>query len=140
MYHHMYENFSIPQSEADQMLAGKHIPAGYVNASQMCKANGKRFANYMQNKTGKAYAEAVLLDTGIPVSSLFVEIEGTPNGDSSLQGTWVHPDVAIHVGQWISPAFSLWCNRVLLKVLDPNFESERSAVSKRKNASSIVVE
>ncbi|MBW4525050.1 MAG: KilA-N domain-containing protein [Phormidium tanganyikae FI6-MK23] len=123
MYHHIYDEFSIPQSEQDQVLAGKLIPRGYVNGSQMCKANDKRFGNYIHNKSAKAYCDVVSLDTGIPASSLLIEIAGTPNGDPSLQGTWVHPDIATHLAHWISPAFYLWSNRVLVKVLDPKFDA-----------------
>jgi len=28
-------------------------------------------------------------------------------GDHRLQGTWVHPQVAINLGQWVSPAFAV---------------------------------
>lgn len=122
MYHHMYDNFSIPQSEQDQVLAGKFIPAGFVNATAMCKANGKRLSNWSRSNASIAFVEAVSLDTHIRASSLFIEVGGTPNGDPALQGTYVHILIALEVGRWISPQFGIWANKILNKVLDPSFD------------------
>ena len=51
---------------------------GYVNATAMCKANGKQWNDYWRT------------ETGIPVSSLCLSLKG-----GSYQGTWVHPQVAV---------------------------------------------
>jgi KilA-N domain len=42
--------------------------------------------------------------TGIPSAELIHTIQG---GDFRLQGTWVHPQVAIHLGQWVSAPFAV---------------------------------
>lgn len=44
-------------------------------------------------------------DTGIPISQLVISFKG--NTASFQQGTWIHPDVAIHLGQWCSPKFAV---------------------------------
>ncbi len=43
-------------------------------------------------------------DIGIPISELIQIVKG---GFSDLQGTWVHPQVAINLGQWASPKFAV---------------------------------
>lgn len=79
---HEIENTLIHQRAAD----------GYVNATAMCKAVGKDFYDYSRLKTTIAFIEELSSDTGIPGSELIISIKG---GNPSLQGTWVHPDVAI---------------------------------------------
>lgn len=133
MFPHLFNNSAIHQSEQDQTISGKLIPAGYVNATAMCQANGKKLSNYTRLESAKAYAEEVALDAHLRASSLVVELLGTPNGDPSLQGTYVHPDIALHIGQWISPKFALWCNRVLLKVLHPDFDPNDKEFIKSKD-------
>lgn len=41
---------------------------------------------------------------GFPISELVQSIRG---GNPELQGTWVHPQVAIHLAQWLSPEFAV---------------------------------
>ena len=42
--------------------------------------------------------------TGIPATRLIISISG---GTPHLQGTWVHPQVAVHLAQWLSPKFAV---------------------------------
>lgn len=41
---------------------------------------------------------------GFPITELVQSIQG---GNPTLQGTWVHPQVAIHLAQWLSPKFAV---------------------------------
>lgn len=77
---------------------------GYVNATAMCQAVGKQINDYARLKTTPQYLDALSSETGIPVSDLIQSIKG---GQPGLQGTWVHPQVAIHLAQWLSPEFSV---------------------------------
>jgi hypothetical protein len=45
---------------------------------------------------------------GFPISGLIVTLKG---GRPEEQGTWVHPDVAIHLAQWCSPKFAVAVSR-----------------------------
>ena len=75
MFTHLFANSAIHQTEQDQTIAGKLIPAGYVNATAMCKANGKRLANYTRLESSKAYAEAVSADTQVWGFLVFILID-----------------------------------------------------------------
>src|SRR5689334_12214916 len=77
---------------------------GYINATAMCEAVGKLFGHYRANKTTDAFLAALASDIGIPISELVQSVKG---GDPVLQGTWVHPKVAIHLAQWLSPEFAV---------------------------------
>lgn len=43
---------------------------GYINATAMCKAAGKRFNHYYDNGGNKAFIQELSSDTGIPASEL----------------------------------------------------------------------
>lgn len=77
---------------------------GYINATAMCKAAGKKMNDYMRLATTGAYLAELSADTGIPVTELLQIIQG---GEPHLQGTWVHPQVSTHLAQWLSPKFAV---------------------------------
>lgn len=91
---HRVENALIQQRASD----------GYFNATEVCKAAGKQFGHYLENATTKAFLKELAADIGIPISELIQMVRG---GNPSLQGAWVHPDVAVHLGQWLSPKFAV---------------------------------
>lgn len=100
-----YNNFTISTRESD----------GWVNLTQMCKANGVKFNDFLRLKSTKAYISSMAVDTGKPVSEIIEVVKG---GNSKNQGSWGHPEIALLLAQWISPEFHRWCNAhifVLLK-------------------------
>jgi hypothetical protein len=93
------QNTSIEKVNIDQRAND-----GYINATALCKACGKEFGDYNRLSTTKAFLEELSSDMGIPISELVNIIIG---GIPQLQGTWVHPQVAINLGQWASPKFAV---------------------------------
>ncbi|MGF1939267.1 MAG: KilA-N domain-containing protein [Nostoc sp. ChiQUE02] len=49
------------------------IPKGYVNATQMARANRKLLSDYIRLKSTKDYLQALENDMGIPISSLIID-------------------------------------------------------------------
>lgn len=82
----------------------QRVKDGYVNATAMCKAAGKAWADYNRLGSTEAFLQALSSDMGIPISEIVQSIRG---GQPSLQGTWVHPQVAINLAQWLSPEFAV---------------------------------
>lgn len=77
---------------------------GYINGTSMCKAAGREFGHYNSNQSTKDFLIELSAEIGIPISDLvYTTVGGTPR----LQGTWVHPRVAIHLAQWASPKFAV---------------------------------
>ena len=70
----------------------------------MCRAAGKLWADYNRLGYTDAFQKALSADMGIPISGLIQSVRG---GDPRLQGTWVHPQVAVHLAQWLSPQFAV---------------------------------
>jgi hypothetical protein len=87
---------------------------GYVNATAMCQANGKRWRDYSINERTQAYIAALAADAGIPATGLAESIKG---GRPDLQGTWIHPRLAVDLARWISPAFAVWMDGWFLETL-----------------------
>lgn len=87
---------------------------GYVNASAMCKANGRRWTLYRANDRTQAYIDALAADVGIPTTGLIaIRRGGTPD----QQGTWIHPRLAVDLARWISPQFAVWMDGWFLESL-----------------------
>lgn len=93
----------IPHSEANTVIYQRAVD-GYVNATAMCKAVNKNFADYARNANAQAFLAELSSVMGIPITELIQTLRG---GNPAYQGTWVHPDVAINLGQWCSPKFAV---------------------------------
>ena len=50
----------------------------------------------------------VSTEARIPASGL---VQISKGGDVSAQGKWIHPDVAVNLGQWCSPKFAVVVSR-----------------------------
>lgn len=121
---HNFNNSRIPQTDEDLNLNGNLVPNGYVNATAMCKANGKSWGHYWETKKAKSFAKTVTASViGITISDKPIDAVVIVQGgeDPTIQGTWVHPNVAIHLAMWISDDFALWATEVLLHVINGNF-------------------
>jgi hypothetical protein len=102
--HPFPQHLSIIIHSFNQIDIGQRVTDGYVNATAMCKAAGKEWSHYRENKTTKEFLDALAPVLGIPRTDLTQTIQG---GEPSRQGTWVHPRVAIHLAMWCSPEFAV---------------------------------
>lgn len=96
---------------------------GFINATAMCKAGGKEFKHWNSLESTKdlikALEEAINCEVGIltsgittnisdvriPTSQFIVSLKG--NSSKFSQGSWIHPDLAVHLAMWISPTFGI---------------------------------
>ena len=84
---------------------------GYVNATAMCKASGKQFHDYSRLVTTKEFVNEVSSIKGIPVNGLIQSVTGS---FSETTGSWVHPNIAIHLAQWCSPKFAVKVTQLVM--------------------------
>jgi hypothetical protein len=89
---------------------------GYVNATAMCKAGGRRWNHYQTNERTTEYLQALSGSAGIPADLLVTSIGTGPN---HLRGTWIHPRLAVDLARWISPAFAVWMDGWFLEQFQP---------------------
>lgn len=89
---HQVDAHLVPQREMD----------GYVDASAMCKAVGKKFTDYEKLTATKEFLNELSGRIGVSADKLVQKIS-----DGFQMEVWVHPDVAINLGQWCSPKFAV---------------------------------
>ena len=90
--------------KAENEVISQRVTDGYINATAMCKAAGRKMNDYTRLNTTKPFIGELSSVTGIPVTRLVLTISG---GTPHLQGTWVHPQVAVNLAQWLSPKFAV---------------------------------
>lgn len=101
----------------DADVVPQRVTDGYVNATAMCKAAGKLMADYIRLTSTQGFLQELSSDMGIPISSLVQVIKG---GQPHFQGTWVHPQVAINLAQWLSPKFAVLVSKWVFEWLSGN--------------------
>lgn len=104
----MQQHFDLIPHKAEGAIIYQRPTDGYINATAMCQASKKQWGHYRSNSTTEDFLLALSSDIGIPISDLVQSIKG---GDPRVQGTWVHPQVAIHLAQWCSPQFAVKVSR-----------------------------
>ena len=95
----------------DGELIYQRVKDGYINATAMCRANNRKMNDYTRLDTTKPFIQELTAVTGIPATELIQRIKG---GTPHLQGTWVHPQVAIHLAQWLSPKFAVLITKLVM--------------------------
>jgi hypothetical protein len=84
---------------------------GYVNATDMAKANGKHWLNYLQTDRAEAYLKALSRNLGIQSTPLYYIKQG--------EGAWIHFRVAIDFACWIGAEFAFWMGGWFLEKNNP---------------------
>ncbi|MDO4795542.1 MAG: KilA-N domain-containing protein [Brachymonas sp.] len=133
---HQYSLELIPH-KVESSVVQQRAKDGYINATAMCKACGKQFNDYTRLASTQAFLDALAIETGIPVSELNQVLKG---GNPELQGSWVHPQVAIHLAQWLSPKFAVmvskwvfdWMNGACARPVIMPYHIERHMINAHK--------
>lgn len=87
---------------------------GYLHATAMCMANGKKLNNYLRNIRTRVFLNELSAETRISVSDL---VQVRKGGSINDQGTYVHPRVAMNLAQWISPTFDVMVSGWVIDIL-----------------------
>lgn len=99
---HQY-SLSLIAHQVQNSIVEQRASDGYINATALCSAAGKRWHNYVRNETTGNFLRALEAKTRISVLLLNQQLT-SPEGVTS---TWVHPKVAIHLAQWLSAEFAV---------------------------------
>lgn len=101
----MQLSFNLISHQVDNVLIHQREVDGYVNASAICKASEKDFLVYLKEESTQNFIKELSDDLRIPQDKLVIKFDG---GTPELSGVyWVHPNLAIHLGQWCSPKFAV---------------------------------
>lgn len=88
---------------------------GYANATAMCTANGKLWADYQRLSRTQAYLEALAASLDLTPADLVIT---TTTGPNEFRGTWIHPRLAVDLARWISPEFAVWMDGWFLEQIN----------------------
>ena len=94
---------------------------GYVNATAMCKAYGKLFADYWRLERTTQYAQALSRSMGNPIDPL---IQAITTGPNDLRGTWIHPRIAVDLARWLHPEFAVMMDGWFLESFTPKLAAD----------------
>jgi hypothetical protein len=83
---------------------------GFINLTQMAKANGKRLDHFMKARKTQGYIDA--LTQSLQMGVLDSERGGTHDG------TWGHPSLAINLARWLSDEFAVWCDAHIFNLME----------------------
>lgn len=88
---------------------------GYIYATGLCKAVGKKMYNWLRLKETKSLQveieKRIVAQLGVTDSA----IEKYQRGN--VQGTWIHPDLGLNLAQWCSPNFSAQVSKWLRELI-----------------------
>jgi hypothetical protein len=84
---------------------------GYVNATAMCKANGRQWSKYRETDRCQEYIDA------LAETSDFGGLNPIDTKAGNGGGTWIHPQLAVDLARWISAPFAVWMDRWFLEEL-----------------------
>ena len=76
---------------------------GYVNVTKLCKAGGKEYSHWKENKNSEATIQALERSLGIPRDLIIRDIK---TGKNESRGTFVNRRLALIIAQWISADFA----------------------------------
>ena len=96
--------------EANGLQVSQRLEDGYLNLTQMAKANGKLIADYLRLDTTNAFLEELSTSMGIPIDQLVIKIV---KGQNHLRGTWGHPKVAINCATWCNTKFAVFVTNLV---------------------------
>ena len=98
------EDKQLPPLEVGKGYSIEHREEdGYINVTNLCKAGDKLFKNWKKTQKTKAFLE--VLSSTVLIGT--VELIKQNSGGNGERHTWVHPQVAINIAQWISPSFDV---------------------------------
>ena len=106
-----------------QIITEMRTSDGFINATRMCKAGGKKWFDYMRGDETQKFM--VALKAGYPAfKNLVISQHGGKHA-----GTWVHPQVAAHLATWISPEFAVAVSRLVVRYTSGQITTEESSAA-----------
>lgn len=83
-----------------------------VNATEMAKPFKKVAKDWLRTKQTNEFIHSLSVVRHISPTELVVKSQG-----GTVQGTWMHEDVAIEFARWLAPEFAIWCNDHIKELL-----------------------
>lgn len=119
-------NITIIEHKEEGYIVNQRIQDGYINATALCRASNKLFADYSRLKETKEFLTELSRSMGIPIDLL---VEQVTTGANESRGTYIHPQVAINLGQWLSPKFAVKVSKWISDWMNNKTSTNKTVVS-----------
>lgn len=116
---------AVIEREVDNSHINQRLLDGYINATALCQACGKKLNDYTRLKATNDFVTELSAETGIPATALIQIVRG---GEPQFQGTWVHPQVAINLAQWASPKFAVLVSKWVFEWMQGNINGQKKNI------------
>jgi len=87
---------------------------GWVNATGAAASYSKRPVDWLRLPGTKRYIDALCRRNEVGFSHFVQTHRG---GDLSIQGTWIHPKLAVMFARWLDIEFAIWCDEQIDSII-----------------------
>lgn len=102
---------------------------GYINASKFCKDANKKYNNWANNKKSNkliSTLKKLLNDNVDPIKKIIT-------GDNLTRGTYVHPELIIHIAAWCSAEYALQVSKIVIEYHSKEAINEKNKLLRLKD-------
>jgi hypothetical protein len=92
-----------------------NIKTGYINATKLCADGGKLLKNWSANKNSQELIIECLESHGLETQPVTMTVSGGQN--TTIRGTYAHPDLIPHIASWVSPKFAIKVSKIVNEFL-----------------------
>ena len=105
-----------------------------VNATEMAKPFKKVAKDWLRTKQTNEFIHSLSVVRHISPTELVVKSQG-----GTVQGTWMHEDVAIEFARWLAPEFAIWCNDRIKELLTVGMTATQPTLEAMLNNPDLVI-
>lgn len=96
--------FPIIRRTVNDTFIALRLTDGYINANALCEACDKNLEDYTHLEVTKEFMKELSKETNMQASQL---MQPFTSSNPTINGTWVHPQLAINLAQWASPQLGI---------------------------------
>nr|WBF70308.1 ankyrin repeat protein [Megavirus caiporensis] len=103
---------------------------GYVNATNLCKNTKKEFYHWKENQFAKELMQGLKSSPGMSREPLILK---NMKGAYTTRGTYVHPELIIHIASWCSIEYALKVSKIMIQYHAKEEVEKRELLLKKKD-------
>lgn len=109
-------SLNLIQHSLNDSIIDQRSNDGYINATELCNVAGKRWYNYLREESNGQFLRALSEDLKLSLNEIVQTGQAEEGGP-----VWVHPQVAINLGQWLSGDFAVKVSKWVFEWLNGGF-------------------
>lgn len=86
---------------------------GYINATELCKKEGKKLSSWLKTKAAKGLMSSVSSILNIPLSKIIIQANSVFNKFAIEKDEYIHPQLVIYLACWVSSRFIVSASEIV---------------------------